>query len=124
MVPASTMDEHLRGFGLERPGHVPRSGALSAPIDIGFGMGCVRKLPTSHPGATLASEMDAVVWTALAILAAMSGGTLFYLGSKIDALAARMDARFERVDARFDHMEERFDALAARFDAHLDRHAG
>jgi hypothetical protein len=67
--------------------------------------------------------MDAAVWTALAILAAMSVGTLFYLGSRIDALATRMDARFDRVDPRFDHVDERFDALAARFDAHLDRHA-
>ena len=77
--------------------------------------------------------MDAAVWTALAILAAMSLGTLFYLGARIDALAGRMDARFDavdarfdaligRMDARFDHMEERFDALAGRLDAHLDHH--
>ena len=93
------------------------------------------------PGdATLANEMDAAVWTAIGLLAATSLGTLFYLGSRIDALAARvdsladsttsrfdvliarMDARFDRVDARFDHMDERFDALAARLDAHLDHH--
>ena len=67
--------------------------------------------------------MDAAVWTAIGLLAATSLGTLFYLGSRIDALAARMDARFDRVDTRFDHMEERFDALAARLDAHLERHA-
>lgn len=66
--------------------------------------------------------MDAAVWTAIGLLAATSLGTLFYLGSRIDALATRMDARFDRVDARFDHVEERFDALAARLDAHLDRH--
>ena len=66
--------------------------------------------------------MDAAVWTAIGLLAATSLGTLFYLGSRIDALASRMDARFDRVDARFDHMEARFDALAARLDAHLDRH--
>jgi len=81
----------------------------------------------SAAGARLAFEMDAAVWTALAILAAMSLGTLFYLGSRIDALTTRLDARmdagFGRVDARFDHMEEHFDALAARLDAHLDRHA-
>ena len=58
------------------------------------------------------------------LLAATSLGTLFYVGSRIDALAARMVARFDRVDARFDHMEERFDSLTARFDAHLDRPAG
>jgi hypothetical protein len=68
--------------------------------------------------------MDAAVWTAIGLLAATSLGTLFYLGSRIDALAARMDARFDRIDSRFDHVEERFDALGARFDAHLDHHAG
>jgi hypothetical protein len=67
--------------------------------------------------------MDAAVWTAIGLLAATSLGTLFYLGSRIDALTARMDARFDRVDMRFDRMEERFDAVAARLDAHLDRHA-
>jgi hypothetical protein len=77
----------------------------------------------SQPGATLANEMDAAVWTAIGLLAATSIGSLFYLGGRIDGLAVRMDARFDRVDARFDHMEKRFDALAARFDAHLDRHA-
>jgi hypothetical protein len=67
--------------------------------------------------------MDAAVWTAIGLLAATSLGTLFYLGSRIDALTARMDARFDRVDMRFYRMEERFDAVAARLDAHLDRHA-
>jgi hypothetical protein len=77
----------------------------------------------SSTDATLANEMNAAVWTAIGLLAATSVGTLFYLGSRIDALASRMDARFDRIDARFDHMEERFDALASRLDAHLDRHA-
>jgi hypothetical protein len=67
--------------------------------------------------------MDAAVWTAIGFLAATSLGTLFYLGSRIDALASTMDARFDRVDSRFDHMGERFDELASRLDAHLDRHA-
>jgi len=89
----------------------------------------------SHPGATLANEMDAAVWTAIGLLAATSLGTLFYLGSRMDALAARLDARmdagfarmdagFARVDARFDAVEARFDGLASRIDAHLDQHAG
>lgn len=102
----------------------------------------------SHAGASLTSEMDAAVWTAIGLLAATALGNLFYLGSRIDALASRMDARsdallnvmeirfaridgrldrvdarFDRVVARFDHMEERFDAMAERFDAHLGRHA-
>jgi hypothetical protein len=36
--------------------------------------------------------MDAAVWTAIAVLAAMSLATLFYLGAKIDALGARLTA--------------------------------
>ena len=78
------------------------------------------------------------------LLAATSLGTLFYLGSRIDALAARMDAgfarvdagfgrvdarfdrvdaKFDRVDARFDAVDARLDALSARIDSHVDRHA-
>lgn len=67
--------------------------------------------------------METAVWTAIGLLAATSLGTLFYLGSRIDALAARMDAGFARVDTRFDSIEARFDGLASRLDAHLDRHA-
>lgn len=79
-------------------------------------------------GASLATEIDAAVWTAIAVVAGMSFGTLVYLGSRIDALAARLDARidsgFARVNTRFDAMEARFDALTARLDAHLEQHAG
>jgi hypothetical protein len=85
-------------------------------------------------GVTLASEMDADVWTAIGLLAATSLGTIFYLGSRMDALAARLDARMDagfarvdaglaRVDARFDAIEARFDGVASRLDTHLDRHA-
>ena len=88
----------------------------------------------SRRSVTLTNEMDAAFWTALGILAATSLGTLFYLGSRMDALAARLDARidagfervdarFDTVDARFDTIEARFDGLASRLDAHLDRHA-
>lgn len=94
----------------------------------------------SYLGATLA-KMDAAVWTAIGLLAATSLGTLFYLGSRIDAVAARMDARFDSVDARFAQVDARFDAMLgvietrfarvdSRFDnletrlqSHLDRHA-
>ncbi len=62
-------------------------------------------------------ETEPAVWTAIGLVAAMSLGSLFYLGSRIDALAAR-------IEARFDAMESRFDGLAARLDAHLGRHAG
>ena len=85
------------------------------------------RIATSDLGATLANETDAAVWTAIAVLAATSLGTLFHLGARIDSLAARVDARFDaligRMDSRFDAIEARFDALAARLDAHLDRHA-
>jgi hypothetical protein len=94
-----------------------------------------RPSSVSVQSATVASEMEAAIWTAIGLLAATSLGTLFYLGSRIDALAARMDAgfgrvdaRFDRVDARFDRQDGRFDALEARMDglnsrldAHLDQ---
>jgi hypothetical protein len=61
--------------------------------------------------------MTAAIWTAIAVLAATTLGSLFYLGSRLDALAARIDAGFNSVNARLD-------GVAARIDAHLDRHAG
>lgn len=78
--------------------------------------------------------MDAAVWTAIGLLAATSLGSLFYLGSRIDALATRMDAGFGQVDTRFDtlaarmdagfaRVDARLDAMEARLDAHVDRHA-
>ena len=76
-------------------------------------------------------NMDAAVWTAIGLLAATSLGSLFYLGSRIDALGARIDGIGGRVDVvggRIDslaaRMDSRFDSLEARLDAHLDRHAG
>jgi hypothetical protein len=64
--------------------------------------------------------MEAAVWTAIGLLAATSLGTLFYLGSRVDALAARLDAK---IDAGFGRVDARFDAMEARLDAHLERHA-
>jgi hypothetical protein len=68
--------------------------------------------------------MDAAVWTAIGLLAATSLGSLFYLGSRIDALGSRIDALGSRMDSRFDAVAGRFDVLEGRLDAHLDRHAG
>jgi hypothetical protein len=68
--------------------------------------------------------MDAAVWTAIGLLAATSLGSLFYLGSRIDALGSRIDALSARMDSRFDAVASRFDSLEGRLDAHLDRHAG
>jgi len=70
----------------------------------------------SPSGVTLASEMDAAIWTALGLLAATSLGSLFYLGSRIDGLGNRIDALGARLDTRLDAME-------SRIDAHLERHA-
>ena len=85
----------------------------------------------SDGGARLDDGMEAAVWTAIGLSFATSLGSLFYLGSRIDALAARMDARFERVDARFDRVDARFDRMDGRFDSlsdkvtdHVEHHAG
>lgn len=94
---------------------------------FGAGFAVPHPYPMSVAGVTLASEMDAAIWTALGLLAATSLGSLFYLGSRIDALGARMDARIDgltgRMDARFDAVEAHMDSLASRLDAHLDQHA-
>jgi hypothetical protein len=94
--------------------------------------------------------MTGAVWTAIGLLAATSLGTLFYLGSKIDALGSRLDGRIDslgaRLDARIDtqgaelsarldaqaseirdlrtDLGSRLDALTGRLDDHLRRHAG
>jgi hypothetical protein len=51
--------------------------------------------------------MEAAMWTAVGLCFATSLGSLFYLGSRIDALASRMDARFDRMDARFDWLSDK-----------------
>jgi hypothetical protein len=114
---------------------LPRVGDVRESGDIDFGIARAgEKHRLSQRGVTLANEMDAAVWTAIALLAATSLGTLLYLGSRMDALAARLDGRmdagfaridagFARVGSRFDTIEARFDSLASRLDAHLDHHA-
>ena len=81
----------------------------------------------SATGATLASEMDAAIWTALGLLAATSLGSLFYLGSRIDALGTRIDALGSRLDVRIDALDTKVDAgfarVESRLDAHLEQHA-
>lgn len=57
--------------------------------------------------------MIEAIWTVIGLLAATSFGALFYLGSRVDALAARMDSGFAAVNARLD-------ALNSRFDAHVE----
>ena len=81
----------------------------------------------SATGATLASEMDAAIWTALGLLAATSLGSLFYLGSGIDALGTWIDALGSRLDVRIDALDTKVDAgfarVESRLDAHLEQHA-
>jgi hypothetical protein len=75
----------------------------------------------SERGATVPSEMVAVAWAAIGLLAATLVSTLLYLGSKVDALDAHLTSRIDALDGR---LSSRIDSLAARMDAHLERHAG
>jgi hypothetical protein len=88
----------------------------------------------SDPDATFHS-MVGVAWTAIGLLGATLLGSLYYLGSRIDALGARLDGRIDGLGTRIDgladridtldaRLSSRLDALASRLDAHLERHAG
>jgi hypothetical protein len=83
--------------------------------------------------------MTAVAWTAIGLLAATLIGSLYYLGSRIDALALRIDGLESSLNARIDsldaglnarldalaaRLDARIDGLSARMDAHLERGAG
>ena len=82
--------------------------------------------------------MEAVAWTAIALLGAAvlgSFGAVFYLGSylgsRIDAQGTRLDARIDTQTVRIDRLVEEVSAvtsavhaLTTRVDAHLERHAG
>lgn len=67
--------------------------------------------------------MDAVIWTAIGLLAATSLGSLFYLGSRIDGLGTRIDGLSNRIGALGARLDTRLDAIESRIDAHLERHA-
>jgi hypothetical protein len=58
-------------------------------------------------------HVEAAVWSAIALVGALSTGTLFVLVGRIDGLAARMDARL-------DGLADRIDSLSARIDGRLD----
>lgn len=72
--------------------------------------------------------MEAASWTAIAILAATSLGSLFYLGARIDALGARLDARIDaqaaEIRALRTDLTARIDSMSGRLDEHVRRHAG
>jgi len=71
--------------------------------------------------------MDAAIWTALGLLAATSLGSLFHLGSGIDALGTRIDTLGSRLDVRIDALDAKVDAgfarVESRLDAHFEQHA-
>lgn len=79
--------------------------------------------PVTFPDAVIMlrspSTMEAAVWTAIGLLAALSLGSLFYLGARIDALGVRVDALGSRVDV----FGSRLDTIDAELDSHIGRHA-
>ena len=95
----------------------------------------------SYPSVSVA-VVEAVAWTAIALLATTLLGSLFYLGHRIDSLIVRIDAqgadlgrRIESLSGRIetqgtnlggriDSLSARIDALSGRMDTHLERHAG
>jgi hypothetical protein len=84
--------------------------------------------PLSDPGVTVALTMAAVAWSAIGLLAATLVGSLFYLGSRIDALGIRLDSRIDNLESslasRIDHLASRIDSMSLRLDAHIDQHSG
>ena len=68
--------------------------------------------------------MEAVAWTAIALLATTLVGSFFYVGTRIDSLSGRIDALSGRIDAQGADLGGRIDALSGRIDQHLARHAG
>lgn len=79
------------------------------------------------PGASV-GVVEAVAWTAIALLATTSVGSFVYLGTRIDSLGSRIDAQGadlgRRIDAVSADLGGRIDAMTARIDSHLERHAG
>jgi hypothetical protein len=65
--------------------------------------------------------MVAVAWAAIGLLASTLVSSLFYLGSRIDALGTRIDSLESSLNARIDTLDSRLgsriDALSARLDA-------
>jgi hypothetical protein len=74
------------------------------------------------------SVVLAVTWASLGILTAALLGTLFYLGSRIDAIDGSLGGRIDALSARIDSLEtrldSRLDSMTNRLDAHLERHTG
>jgi hypothetical protein len=78
----------------------------------------------SHPGVTVTRAMVGVAWTAIALLAGTLLGSLYYLGSKIDALGARLDARIDAQAVRIDALVREVADLRSQLHDHMGRPAG
>ena len=59
--------------------------------------------------------MEAVAWSAIALLGATMLGNFYWLGSRIDGINARIDGLSSRVDG----LSSRIDGLASRLDEHI-----
>src|SRR5438034_1778933 len=126
-IPASPSRSPGAARGISRKrlhckGGRPGAKAPSRPLLLGSrARECQTWVLESH-------SMEAATWTAIGLLAATSLGSLFYLGSRIDALSSRIDALGARLDARIDAMSAdlgaRIEAQGAKMDEHLRRHAG
>ncbi|HWC71975.1 MAG TPA: hypothetical protein VG993_12505 [Actinomycetota bacterium] len=71
-------------------------------------------------GATLAIVMEAAIWSAIALVALISTGTLFLLVQRFDALAARIGGLAARIDAQGSSLAARIDAQGADLGARID----
>lgn len=81
-------------------------------------------------GATVVG-VEAAIWSAIAIVAALSTSTLFVLGSRIDGLSSRIDGLSSRIDGlssrmdgRFDRVEDRLARVERDLHEHISPHAG
>ena len=61
--------------------------------------------------------VEAALWSAIALVAAFSTGTLFLLVSRLDGLSSRIDSGLDGLSARVDGLTARGDGLSARLDA-------
>jgi hypothetical protein len=71
--------------------------------------------------------MVEVAWSAIGLLAATLFGSLYWLGSRIDALESKLGSRIDNLSARIDSLDSklgaRIDNLTARLDIHLQGHS-
>jgi hypothetical protein len=76
-------------------------------------------------GSVLRSRtMEAAMWSAIALVALISTGTLFLMVQRLDALSTRIDVRFDalstRIDAQGAELGARIDALGLELGARID----